>query len=274
MIQNDDILAGRILVVDDQVANVQMLERVLHDAGYRHVSSSTNPVDVCALHRANDYDLILLDLHMPGMDGFQVMEALKTDNADPGLPVIVLIAQPEHKVRALKAGAKDFINKPLDLTEVKIRIRNMLETRFLYRQLASQNTMLETTVRERTAALRQSEASYRSLVELAADWYWEQDECGAFTKTWGPVLEMLGVSNKTLADADDSVDNAGWNEEERAVLRARIAERQPFLDFRFTRKKPDGLQEQFKVSGEPIFDHACRFIGYRGIGGQVFTESA
>ena len=274
VIQNDDILAGRILIVVDKDANVQLLERVLHDAGYSHVTSSTNPLDVCALHRANDYDLILLDLQTPGMDGFQFMEALKADNADPSLPVIVLTAQPEHKVRALKAGAKDFISKPLDLTEVNLRVHNMLEVRLLYRQLAQQTEMLESTVRERTAELRESEASYRSLIELAVDWYWEQDESGAFTRIWGPVLEMLGVSNKTLADADDSVDNAGWNEEERAVLRARIAQRQPFLDFRFNRQKPDGLQERFEVSGEPIFDHACRFIGYRGVGVQVFTKSA
>ena len=286
MIQALDILAARILIVDDQVVNVRMLERVLSDAGYSRVESSTNPVDVCALHCKNDYDLILLDLHMPGMDGFQVIEALKSNSVDPYLPVIVLTAQPSHKLRALKAGAKDFISKPLDLTEVNIRIHNMLEVRLLYRQLGLQNKILETTVSERTAELRESEARYRSLTELASDWYWEQDESGAFTKTWGPVLEMLGVSNKPPAEAenaaentadgtaDNTADTAGWNEEERAVLRARIAERQPFLDFRFTRQKPDGLREQYKVSGEPMFDRACRFIGYRGIGVEVFTESA
>ena len=284
MIQIHDILAARILIVDDQVANVRMLERVLHDAGYSHVTSTTNPVGVCALHRKNDYDLILIDLQIPSTERFQVIEALKSDNADPYLPVIVLTAHPEHKVRALKAGAKDFISKPLDLTEVNLRIHNLLEVRLLYRQLALQNKMLEETVRERTAELRESEARYRSLTELASDWYWEQDESGAFIKIWGPVLEMLGVSDETSAETGDAtgnatgntagnaVDNAGWNDEERAVLRAHIAERQPFLDFRFTRQKPDGSQEQFRVSGEPMFDHACRFIGYRGIGVKVFTR--
>ena len=273
MIQIADILAAGILIVDDQIANVRMLERVLNDAGYSHVTSTTNPVDVCALHRKNDYDLILLDLQMPGMDGFQVIEALKSNNADPYLPVIVLTAQPGHKVRALKAGAKDFISKPLDLTEVNIRIHNMLEVRLLYRQLAFQNKMLEETVRERTAELRESEARYRSLTELASDWYWEQDESGAFTKIWGPVLEMLGVS-QTSTEGGDAQDNAGWNEEERAVLRARIADRQPFLDFVFTRQRPGGSQQQFRVSGEPMFDHTCRFIGYRGIGLEVFTGTS
>lgn len=268
-----DTLAARILIVDDQVANVRMLERVLHDAGYSHVASSTNPADVCALHRKNDYDLILLDLHMPGMDGFQVMEALKSNNADPYLPVIVLTAQPSHKVRALEAGAKDFISKPLDLTEVNLRIHNMLEVRLLYKQLALQNERLEETVRERTAELRESEARYRSLTELASDWHWEQNQSGEFTKLRGPVLEMLGVSKETPAEAGDAPDTAGWNEEERQRLLAHIAERQPFLDLRFTRQKPDGSQERFKVSGEPMFDHACRFIGYRGIGVEVFSGS-
>jgi len=274
MIQAAEILSARILIVDDQVANVRMLERVLSDAGYSHVTASTNPMDVCALHRTNDYDLILLDLQMPGMDGFEVIEALKANNADPYLPVIVLTAQPGHKVRALKAGAKDFISKPLDLTEVNIRIHNMLEVRLLYRKLALHNKMLEETVRERTAELRESEARYRSLTELSSDWYWEQDENGAFTKIWGPVLEMLGMSDKAQAEGDTAPANSGWNEEERAILRALIAARQPFLDFVFTRQRPDGSSEQFRVSGEPMFDHTCRFIGYRGIGLEVFTRSA
>ena len=107
--------------------------------------------------------------------------------------MLVLTAQPGHKLRALKAGAKDFISKPFDLVEVKTRIHNMLEVRLLYKQLESFNEVLEQTVSERTAELRESEARYRSLTELASDWYWEQDESGDFTKVSGPALEMLGV---------------------------------------------------------------------------------
>ena len=166
---------------------------MLSEAGYARVASTMNPHEVCALHRKNRYDLILLDLQMPGMDGFQVMEGLKTNEADRYLPVIVLTAQPGHKLRALQAGAKDFISKPFDLVEVKTRIRNMLEVRLLYQQLENYNKVLEQTVQERTAELRESEARYRSLTELASDWYWEQDETGDFTKVSGPVLEMLGI---------------------------------------------------------------------------------
>jgi CheY-like chemotaxis protein len=163
MIDAEDILAAHILVVDDQSANVQLLTRMLEEAGYRNVSATMNPLEVCALHRKNRYDLILLDLQMPAVDGFQVMEALKTNAADGYLPVIVLTAQPGHKIRALQAGAKDFISKPLDLVEVKTRIHNMIEVRLLYRQLEHFNVLLEQTVQERTAELRESEARYRGI---------------------------------------------------------------------------------------------------------------
>ena len=126
MVDAIQVLDANILIVDDQASNVRMLKQLLAEVGYLRVSSTMDPTDVCALHRKNGYDLILLDLQMPGMDGFQVMEALKTNDADSYLPVIVLTAQPGHKLQALQAGAKDFISKPLDLVEVKMRIYNML----------------------------------------------------------------------------------------------------------------------------------------------------
>jgi PAS domain S-box-containing protein len=261
-----DILNASILVVDDQESNVLLLEEMLREAGYARVASTMNPQEVCALHRKNRYDLILLDLQMPGMDGFQVMEALKTNDADGYLPVIVLTAQPGHKLRALQAGAKDFISKPFDLIEVKTRIHNMLEVRLLYRKLENYNEVLEQTVRERTAELRESEARYRSLTELASDWYWEQDEHGNFTKVSGPVLEMLGIRVDALTGDASGAPVAGWNETERELLQATIAARQPFLDFVFSRANADGSQQKFQVSGEPMFTQNCRFIGYRGIG--------
>jgi len=260
-----DILDAGILVVDDQEMNVSLLEQMLGQAGYAHVSSTLNPREVCALHRKNAYDLILLDLQMPDMDGFQVMEALKTSDSDAYLPVIVLTAQPGHKLRALQAGAKDFISKPFELVEAKTRIHNMLEVRLLYRKLEAYNDVLEDTVRERTSELRESEARYRSLTELASDWYWEQDENGTFTKVSGPVLEMLGIQVDTLGGGK-STPVTGWNEAERDLLRTTIADRQPFLDFLFSRVNADGSQQRYRVSGEPMFNRSSRFIGYRGIG--------
>jgi PAS domain S-box-containing protein len=261
-----DILAASILVVDDQASNVALLEQLLGEAGYTRVASTMKPQEVCALHRSNNYDLILLDLQMPGLDGFQVMEGLKTNETDGYLPVIVLTAQPGHKLRALQAGAKDFISKPFDLVEARTRIYNMLEVRLLYKKLESYSVLLEQKVQERTAELRESEARFRSLTELASDWYWEQDENGAFTRVSGPVLEMLGIQVDSLAGGKSDPRLAGWNEEERKALQAMIAARQPFLDFTFSRVNADGTRQRFQVSGEPMFNQACRFIGYRGIG--------
>jgi PAS domain S-box-containing protein len=200
------------------------------------------------------------------MDGFQVMEGLKTNDADGYLPVLVITAQPGHKMRALRAGARDFISKPFDLIEVKTRIHNLLEVRLLYKKLAHFNDVLQKTVLERTAELRESEARYRSLTELASDWYWEQDESGTFTKVSGPVLEMLGLQVPALSGETAAPPVQGWNEDEREALQARIANRQPFVDFVFSRVNTDGSQQYFQVSGEPMFNQSCRFIGYRGIG--------
>jgi len=143
MVNADDMLNASILIVDDQEANVQLLEHMLHDIGYRCMTSTMDPRAVCALHRDNHYDLILLDLQMPDMDGFQVMEGLKEIETDGYLPVLVITAQPDHKLRALDAGAKDFISKPFDLAEAKTRIHNMLEVRLLYKQLEQYSRALE-----------------------------------------------------------------------------------------------------------------------------------
>jgi PAS domain S-box-containing protein len=266
MLTAGEILNASILIVDDQESNVSLLEQLLSEAGYTCVASTMNPHEVCALHRKNHYDLILLDLQMPGMDGFQVIEGLKTNETDGYLPVLVLTAQPGHKLRALQAGAKDFISKPFDLVEVRTRIHNMLEVRLLYKKLENYNRELEQTVQERTAELRESEARYRSLTELASDWYWEQDENMNFTKVSGPVLEMLGIRVDPLVGNAGDGRTAGWNEAERETLQATIAARQPFLDFVFSRVNTDGSQQRFQVSGEPMFNQSCRFLGYRGIG--------
>ena len=170
MISKLDILNAKIQIVDDQDANVRLLEQMLSDAGYTRIASTMDPHEVCVLYRQNRYDLILLDLQMPGMDGFQVLEGLKKIEPYGYLPVLVITAQPGHKLRALQAGAKDFVSKPFDLVEVQTRIHNMLEVRLLYKKLENYNKKLEQTVAERTAELRESEARLRRLTELASDW--------------------------------------------------------------------------------------------------------
>jgi putative two-component system response regulator len=126
---------ARILVVDDERVNVVLLERILEQDGYRNVKSVTDPTQAVALYDQFEPDLVLLDLHMPKLDGFAVMELLSQRiSSDTFLPILILTAdiRPEIKRRALAAGAKDFVTKPFDRTEVLLRIQNLLETRFLH----------------------------------------------------------------------------------------------------------------------------------------------
>jgi len=272
MISKEEILNARILIVDDQQSNVLLLGEMLRDADYACITSTTDPYAVCELHRKNRYDLILLDLQMPGMDGFQVIEKLKEVETDGYLPVLVITAQPDHKLHALAAGAKDFVAKPFDLIEVQTRIHNMLEVRLLYKQLERANKVLEQTVQERTAELRESEARYRRLTELSSDWHWECDEHGNLTDTSGPVLEMLGTRIGATSSNAADVQSTRWNQAERETLEENLAARRPFLDFVYSLASPDGSRKYLMVSGEPMFDASGRYTGYRGVGKDV-TDS-
>ena len=258
MLHATEILNASILIVDDQETNVLLLEQVLRSAGYTRITSTMDPQAVRALHQQHRYDLILLDLQMPEMDGFEVMEGLRDIEAGSYLPVLVITAQPGHKLRALQAGAKDFVSKPFDLVEVKTRIHNMLEVRLLYQKLGQYSKSLEQMVEERTAELRESEARFQRFTELSSDWYWEQDAHGNLTRFSGPVAEMLGIGSEE--------EPQRWNATERALLDAKIAAREPFLDFIYSRTNADGSMQYLQVSGEPMFDNGSRFIGYRGIG--------
>ncbi len=173
MVNPADILNAGILIVDDQEVNVLLLERMLRAAGYVAVTSTTDPTGVCALHLKNRYDLILLDLQMPGMDGFQVMESLKEIETGGYLPVLVITAQPDHKLRALQAGAKDFVGKPFEQAEVLARVRNMLEVRLLHGETKNYSKALEQKVQEVEASheliRRQSDEVGRLYDELVAE---------------------------------------------------------------------------------------------------------
>jgi PAS domain S-box-containing protein len=263
MLEATEIRNASILIVDDQEANVMLLEQMLLNEGYSNITTTQHPREVYALHEKKRFDLILLDLQMPDMDGFEVIEALKKIEHASYLPVLVITAQPAHKLRALKAGAKDFVSKPFDFVEVQTRIHNMLEVRLLYRRLDDYNRVLEQTVLERTAELRKSEARFQRFTELSSDWYWEQDAAGRLTQFSGPVEEMLGIGDGATID---ELSAAGWNVQERAALDAKIANRQPFLDFIYSRTLPNARVQYLQVSGEPMFDAASGFAGYRGIG--------
>jgi len=135
MMDDTKLLQASILIVDDLEFNINLLDRVLANAGYKSVSSTTNPCEVSALQRKNHYDLILLDIEMPEMDGFQVMRRMKETDGDDFPPILVITAEPEHKLKALECGAKDFVSKPFELVEVLTRVHNMLEARLLQKEI-------------------------------------------------------------------------------------------------------------------------------------------
>ncbi len=172
MVTPESILNAKILIVDDVASNVRLLEVMLKAAGYKNFKSLTDPREIASLFDTFNPDIILLDLQMPYMDGFQVMEQLKKINpADSYLPILVLTAQTDQETRlkALNSGAKDFLGKPLENLEVLSRIRNMLEVRLLHNEIRDQNQVLEEKVRERTKELLASQQEIISRLAHAVE---------------------------------------------------------------------------------------------------------
>jgi putative two-component system response regulator len=183
---------ARILVVDDEEANVALLERLLGMAGYRNVVSTTDPRNVRELLHEFRPDLILLDLLMPHLDGFAVMELLASEvPVDSYLPVLVLTADAtrETRRRALAGGAKDFLTKPLDVDEVLLRIANMLDIRYLHLQLLGEKEALEDRVQERTKELEDSYIDTFERLALAAEY--RDDDTGQHTLRVGRMAALL-----------------------------------------------------------------------------------
>jgi signal transduction histidine kinase len=168
MIPGERLHAARIAVVDDEPANVRVLERFLGLAGFRDVRTWTFPREALEAIEHDGADLLLLDLLMPGIDGYSILERLRASDAEgPRMPVVVLTADAtrDARERALGLGATDFLTKPFDPTEIGLRIRNILVTHFLEQDLLLEKASLEGQVRERTAALRESLDRQRVLGE-------------------------------------------------------------------------------------------------------------
>ncbi|CAH0242835.1 Cyclic di-GMP phosphodiesterase Gmr [Massilia sp. Bi118] len=199
MISPSDIRRARILVVDDEPVNVQLLEFLLKTTGYENVSSTTDPRQVASLHLQHRYDLIILDLQMPHMDGFQVMEALKPMELESWLPVLVVTAEPDKKLAALEAGARDFIGKPFDTVEVLTRIRNLLEVRLFHQESRDYGVRMERKVRERTAELQR----FRGAMDATADAIFLVDARNmAMLDVSDGACRMLGFSREALLRID------------------------------------------------------------------------
>ena len=197
----DALAEPRILIVDDEVANVQLLERLLQRTGYADLQSTTDPRAVLPLAATFQPDLILLDLHMPHLDGFAVLEQVRaTMPTGDYLPILVLTADitPAAKRRALTLGATDFLTKPFDIAEVQLRIRNLLETRFLHRQLQNQNQLLEDKVRERTTELVRAREAALEAQRRAHLGSWEWDLAGGEASWSDELYRIFGLQPQEI----------------------------------------------------------------------------
>lgn len=195
---HEELAQARILIIDDQEPNVRVLDRLLRRAGYERLRATTDPKQGVALAVEFEPDLVLLDLHMPELDGFDVLDALRAAHPpDEYLPVLVLTGDETRQVkqRALAAGAKDFLTKPFQPTETLLRIRNLLETRLLHMELRRQNERLEVRVQERTRELEA--ARFEILDRLARAAEYRDDTTGEHTQRVGRtaalVAEALGL---------------------------------------------------------------------------------
>lgn len=188
---NANLKDARILIVDDQESNIAILEDLLLIKGYTQVKVTYDAREVASLVDTFEPDILLLDLMMPHMSGFEVMELLKSKGKINGfMPILVLTADAtvETKQRALKDGASDFLTKPFDLTEVDLRIRNLLQTVYLLSQLRDQNLILEEKVNERTKALVEINNTISSQNETLRDIAWTQSHI-----VRAPLARMLGI---------------------------------------------------------------------------------
>lgn len=204
----DDPKQANILLVDDEPANLRVLEAILRGEGYARVTSLSDPRAVEPLYRAQRFDIVLLDINMPYLDGFTVMERLKAANAEDHLPVLVLTAQADTatRLRALRSGARDFVTKPFLREEVLTRIRNQIETRLLHNRLRDQNRALEERVHERTRELHDSRLDIIRRLGRAAEY--RDNETGLHIIRMSKVSELLARACGMNDDEADMVLNA------------------------------------------------------------------
>ena len=171
MISPEAILQARILIVEDDKVSRTLLEKILVSSGFMNVRAIPNAGRIRAIYKKFIPDLLILDLNLPGLDGFKVMQQLMQDHADDYLPILVISSENDEKIhlRALAGGAKDFLNKPYDRPKVLLRARNLIEVRLLYRELWGKNDELEQKVRERTTELRESRLDVIRRLGFAAE---------------------------------------------------------------------------------------------------------
>ncbi len=203
---HNDLLVkqSHIVVVDDEPSNVALLERILEWAGFRHVTSFTDPVAALQVCSVKPPDLVLLDINMPRMDGFQVLSSLRQAVGTEYLPIVVFTADitSQTRTKALSLGASDFLTKPGEATEIMLRVKNLLETKVLHQQLKQQNQDLDALVRERTGDL--DEARLEALERLARAAEFRDDDTGQHARRVGTLSAQIAGRLETT-DAEPAV---------------------------------------------------------------------
>ena len=202
MHSNKNIHSANILLVDDNPVNLQVLGGILKKDGYQHITAISEPSQVLPLYKKHQYDLMVLDIHMPNMTGFDVMDQLNSHFPDDFLPIIVLTADDfgDTRDQALASGARDFMRKPFNNREVLLRARNLIETVFLHKELRYQNERLDQRVRQRTEQLYYSQVKLIECLGRAAEF--KDNETGMhvirISKTTGIIAQALGLPRREV----------------------------------------------------------------------------
>ena len=265
MVGSFDILNASVLIVDDQDANVRLLERILAGSGYTSVASTMDPLEVCELHRKNRYDLILLDLKMPRMDGFEVMEGLKKIETEGHLPVLVITAQSEHQRRAMQAGARDFLAKPFVRVDVLTRISNALHMLLSQKETKNSGKVPGPAAREPTADLRESEELFRQLATHCPAVLFMLNVGGETIRYVNPAGERIAGRRVAAGDRLDKILEAIHPDDLQRVRREAEKLSHGGLDLDCRIVRPDETVRRVHVRTFPITDSKGNMYRVAGI---------
>ncbi len=265
MIASNDILIARILIVDDQSANISILKLILGGAGFRSIDSTLDSREVCDLHRKHRYDLILLDLLMPGMYGFQVIEALKEIEPEDDLPVLVISAQPDYKMRAMQAGAKAFISKPLRRTEVVSQVNTFLQARLARKAANADRSAVEQAMHERSATLRDSEELFRQIVTCSPDALWIRDVKGDLIHYVSPAWEKVTGQGLAAGDLPENAFSSVHPDDLPRVLRETGEQQHGGVDLECRVVRPDLSVGWVHLRTFPVRDSKQQIVQVAGI---------
>lgn len=262
---SSNILNARILIVDDEESNVAVLKLILSGSGFTSIESTNDSREVCELHRKHRYDLILLDLLMPGMYGFQVIESLKEIEEDGDLPVLVISAEPDYKMRALQAGAKEFIDKPLRRAEVLTQVHNMLTARLARKAENQDRNAAERAAHGRSAKLRESEELFRQIVTCSPDALWIRDVDGDLIHYVSPAWEKVTGQGLAAGDLPDNAFLGVHPDDLPMVLRETASQPNGGVDLECRTLRPDASVGWVHLRTFPIRDSHLQIVQVAGI---------